>query len=158
MPVVEASIELDVDAETAFAVSQTTGEIRLRWDPFIAHQQLLDGATAPGKGVRTYTRHRARLLSMISRYVSYRPPSTVGMTMERGPWCFETFAAGWRFDPVGADRSRATWRYSFRCRPAWLVRPAEAIGTRVLQRDVERRIAAYARGCADPVVLATVRQ
>lgn len=158
MPVVESTVELAVDVDTAFAVSQTTGETRLRWDPFIAHQHLLDGATVPAKDVRTFTRHRSRLLSMTSRYVSYRPPTTVGMTMERGPWFFETFAAGWRFDPAGPGRSRATWRYSFRCRPSWIAPVAEAIGTRVLRRDVERRLAAFARGCTDPVVLAAVRQ
>jgi hypothetical protein len=55
---------------TAFAVSQTTGEVRLRWDPFIRHQHLID-AEAPGKDVRTLTKARIGP-TMISRYVSYR--------------------------------------------------------------------------------------
>ncbi|MFC7760798.1 hypothetical protein ACFQY4_24325 [Catellatospora bangladeshensis] len=50
MPVVEAVAVVPVPPEVAFAVSQTTGEIRYRWDPFVRRQQLLDGATRPGKG------------------------------------------------------------------------------------------------------------
>jgi hypothetical protein len=36
------------------------------------------------------------------------------------------------------------------------VRVAERIGVLVLQRDIDRRILGFARGCADPVVLAHV--
>ena len=153
MPVVESSVLVPVDVETAFAVSQTTGEVRLRWDPFIARQRFLDGAALPEKGVRTHTRHRSGL-AMVSEYVSYRPPTTVGMRMVTGPWFFERLASGWRFTAEGEGRTRATWRYSFTCRPAWLAPLAERIGTRLLGRDIERRIAGYARGCSDPVVLA----
>ena len=32
---VESSVVVDVDPATAFAVSQTSGQTRLRWDPFI---------------------------------------------------------------------------------------------------------------------------
>lgn len=157
MPVVESVVEVPVDAGTAFAVSQTTGQTRLRWDRFIAEQEMF--ADAPAKGVRTVTRHRSRVLTMVSEYVSYNPPRNVGMKMVEGPWFFASFAAGWRFEPHPDDttRSIASWRYSFGCRPAWLAPLAERIGTWVLQRDIDRRIAGFAQGCADPAVLAAVR-
>ena len=154
---IESTVVVDVDPATAFAISQTTGETRLRWDPFIHEQHFLDGATAPGKGVRTQTRHRSRL-RMVSEYVSYNPPTNVGMKMVEGPWFFASFAGGWRFAPEPGGRCRATWRYSFRCRPAWLAPLAERIGAVVLRRDIDRRIAGFARGCADPVVVAAVRR
>lgn len=158
MPMVEASIEVSVDAATAFAVSQTTGVARLRWDPFIRSQRFVDGATQPGKGVRTLTRHRLGF-SMVSEYVSYGPPTNVGMRMVTGPRFFTTFAGGWQFRPASGDEQRtiATWRYRFTCRPAWLAPLAERIGAMVLRRDIERRLAGFARGCADPVVLAAAR-
>lgn len=160
MPVVTASVIVPVDPATAFAVSQTTGEARLRWDPFIRRQWFTDGAAAPGKDVRTTTRHRLGF-TMVSRYVSYRPPSNVGMEMLSGPWFFRTFAGGWRYRPLqpaadGTPRTEAVWRYSFRCRPAGLAPLAERIGVWVLQRDLDRRIAGYANGCQDPEVLAAV--
>ncbi|GAA1621232.1 SRPBCC family protein [Catellatospora bangladeshensis] len=156
MPVVEAVAVVPVPPEVAFAVSQTTGEIRYRWDPFVRRQQLLDGATRPGKGVRTFTRSRHGL-SMVSEYVSYAPPTNVGMKMVRGPWFFEMMAGGWRFAPAPEPgHAVATWRYHFRTRPA-LIRPlADRIGVWLLGRDIRRRIQGFARGCQDPAVLAAV--
>ncbi|GAA1376922.1 SRPBCC family protein [Catellatospora chokoriensis] len=156
MPVVEAVAIVPVPPAVAFAVSQTTGETRYRWDPFVREQRLLDGAARPGKGVRTFTRSRHGL-TMVSEYVSYAPPTNVGMKMVRGPWFFEMMAGGWRFAPAGEPgHTVATWRYHFRTRPA-LIRPiADRVGVWLLGRDIRRRIAGFARGCQDPAVLAKV--
>ena len=157
MPTVQAQRVVPVDAATAFAVSQTTGAIRLRWDRFITAQHHLDGATTAAKGVRTETRQRFGL-TMISQYVSFRPPTSVGFTMERGPWFFAKMGGGWRFAPA-PDRpghTLATWRYNFSCRPSWLAPLAERIGTALLQREIDRRIDGFVAGCADPVVLAAI--
>jgi hypothetical protein len=155
MPTVEAQRIVPVDPATAFAVSQTTGETRLRWDRFITSQRHLDGVTAAAKGVRTLTTQRFGL-RMVSRYVSFRPPTSVGFTMESGPWFFAKMGGGWRFAPV-PDRpghTLASWRYNFTCRPAWLAPLAERIGAVLLQREIERRIDGFVAGCSDPVVLA----
>ncbi|UFU06922.1 type II toxin-antitoxin system RatA family toxin [Ruania halotolerans] len=151
MPVVQAEVMVEVDPATAFAVSQTTGQARLRWDPFIRRQRFLDEAAAPAKGVRTLTVHRSGI-RMISEYVSYAPPRNVGMRMVQGPWFFANLAGGWRFEAVGSG-TRAVWKYSFTCRPRWLAPVAERIGTWVLGRDIRRRIAGFAAGCRDPQVL-----
>ncbi|WP_228495132.1 hypothetical protein [Clavibacter sp. VKM Ac-2873] len=51
MPVVESRRIVPVSPEVAFAISQTQGEIRKRWDPVIAHQHLIGpGADAPDVG------------------------------------------------------------------------------------------------------------
>lgn len=159
MPQVVAEIDIPVSPEVAFAVSQTTGELRLRWDPFIRHQHLLDGATVPARGVRTSTRAQVGP-SMISRYVSYRPPTgggagNVGMTMESGPWFFEQFGGGWRFTPSD-EGTHAVWKYTFSTKPAWLRPVADRIGTWLLGRQIRARIRGFAKGCADPAILAAV--
>ncbi|MEW2443093.1 SRPBCC family protein [Micromonospora marina] len=154
MPVVEAVTTVPVPPELAFAVSQTTAPVRYRWDPFVREQHFVDGATRPGRGVRTYTRSRHGLV-MVSEYVSWSPPTNVGMKMVRGPRLFERFGGGWRFAPgPEPDTTIATWRYNFRCRPAFLRPVAERIGEWLLGRDIRRRIAGYAAGCTDPEVLA----
>lgn len=154
----EAVATVPVEQDLAFAVSQTTAPVRYRWDPFVRTQYFLDGARRPGTGVRTYTRSRHGLV-MVSRYVSYVPPSHVGMTMVRGLWFFEVFAGGWRFAPATEPgHTIATWRYHFRTRPAWLRPLADRIGRWLLGRDIRRRIAGYAAGCADPDVLAAARE
>ena len=156
MPVVESRCVVPVPVDVAFAVSQTQGEARKRWDPFIRRQHLI-GADRPAKGVRTYTVQRFGL-AMESEYVSYNPPSNVGMKMTKGSWFFEKMGGGWRFTPVPdrPDHTLAVWRYNFTCRPAWLAPIAERIGTVVLQRDIDRRIRGFAAGCVDPVVLAAI--
>lgn len=154
MPQVVATQWVPVAPEVAFAVSQTTGETRLRWDRFIRSQHLI-GSTHPGKDVETATRSRLGP-RMTSRYVSYRPPRTVGMTMVRGPWFFATFGGGWRFQPEsrgGVDGTLATWKYTFTTRPSWLRRVADPIGVWLLGREIRSRIVGWGRGCEDPVVL-----
>jgi len=110
--------------------------------------------------VRTMTVHRSGI-RMVSQYVSYQPPTNVGMTMTKGPWLFATFSGGWQFralpdDMDGSPRTRVTWRYNFRCRPRWLAPLIESVGTWVLQRDIDRRLQGFAEGCLDPEVLAAV--
>jgi hypothetical protein len=111
----------------------------------------------PAKGVRTYTVQRFGL-AMESEYVSYHPPSNVGMKMTKGSWFFERMGGGWRSTAAEGQpgHTLAVWRDNFTCRPKWLAPIAERIGVLVLQRDIDRRILGFARGCADPVVLAHV--
>lgn len=155
MPQVRAERLIRLDPETAFAFSQTTGSFRLKWDPFISAQGWLDGANAAGKGVRTRTVSRLGLV-MVSEYVSYAPPRNVGMTMVSGPWFFENFGGGWRFTADDGG-TRAVWKYTFSCRPAWLRPVAERIGTWLLGKEIDRRIEAFARACEDPELVAEFR-
>jgi len=155
VPRVESTVEIALPADTAFRLSQTYGELRYRWDPFVHEQHLLDGATTAARGVRTSTTSRHRL-TMVSEYVSFKPPHQVGMKMVEGPWFFEQFSGGWSFRALGTDRTLATWRYTFRCRPALLRSIAERIGTWLLGRDIDRRLAAFAAACADPAILAAL--
>lgn len=157
MPQVTASAWVPVPPDVAFAVSQTTGEVRLRWDPFIRHQRFVGGATAPAKGVRTLTRARVGP-RMVSEYVSYRPPTSVGMTMVEGPWFFDSFGGGWRFTAEtrnGVDGTLAVWKYTYSV-PRWVRLPAERVGQWLLGREIRARIAAFARACEDPVVIASL--
>ena len=155
MPVVASSLTVPVSVDVAFAVSQTTGDTRMRWDPFIRSQRLLDGASVPAKGVRTLTVHRLGF-RMVSEYVSYHPPTNVGMKMLDGSWFFERLGGGWRFIAVDDNSTQAIWKYNFACKPKWLAPLAERIGAAILQRDIDKRIAGFARGCADPIVIASV--
>ncbi|WP_235735266.1 SRPBCC family protein [Nocardioides alcanivorans] len=155
MPQVTARVVVPLDPATAFAVSQTTGEVRLTWDPFIREQHFLHGATTPGKGVQTLTKARIGP-TMISRYASYRPPTSVGMTMVKGPWFFASFGGGWRFKPTDDGATEAVWKYTYAIRPSWLRFVAEPIGQWLLGREIRARIDAFARACQDPDVLAAV--
>ena len=158
MPRVESTVIVPLPPERAFALSQTYGPVRYAWDPFVREQRLLDGATAAAKGVRTWTRSRHHL-TMVSEYVTFRPPSHVGMRMVTGPWFFRSFSGGWNFAPAdGADGGGtvATWRYNFTTRPGWLAPVADRVGVWVLGRDIRRRLDAVAAASADPDIVAAV--
>ena len=154
MPQVTATAFVPVRPDIAFAVSQTTGEVRLRWDPFIRHQHLI-GADRPGKGVQTLTKARVGP-TMISQYVSYRPPTSVGMTMVKGPWFFASFGGGWRFTPAEGG-TQAVWKYTYSVQPKWLRPVAEPVGQWLLGREIRARIAAFAKACEDPSILESLR-
>lgn len=156
MPRVESSVTVPLDPERAFALSQTYGELRYRWDPFVREQRLLDGATGAGKGVRTWTRSRHHL-TMVSEYVTFRPPTQVGMKMVTGPPFFRSFSGGWNFSPAGDGTSTvATWRYNFTIRPSWLAPVADRIGVWLLGRDIRRRLDAFAAACADKQIVSAL--
>ncbi|HET6952903.1 MAG TPA: SRPBCC family protein [Acidimicrobiales bacterium] len=155
MPRVESTVTVPLDPARAFALSQTYGELRYRWDPFVREQRLLGGATGAAKGVRTWTRSRHRL-TMVSEYVTFRPPGHVGMRMVTGPWFFRTFSGGWNFAPAADGGTEATWRYTFTIRPGWLAPVADRIGAWLLGRDIRRRLDAFAAACADPRIVAAL--
>ncbi len=153
MPRIEATTRVDVGVDAAFAVSQSQQDVRYAWDPFVREQRLLDGAARPARGVRTRTTSRHRL-TMVSEYTSFRAPHQVGMKMVEGPWFFSAFGGGWSFRELAPDSTEAVWRYTFTIRPSWLAPLAGRIGRVVLQRDIERRLAGFARACADPDLVA----
>jgi hypothetical protein len=107
MPVVESRCVVPVDLHVAFAVSQTQGEARKRWDPFIRRQYLVGGATRAAKRVRTFTVQRFGF-RMESEYVSYNPPTNVGMKMTKGSWFFARMGGGWGFSEVDGDHATHT--------------------------------------------------
>ena len=155
MPQVIATAYVSVPPEDAFAVSQTTGHLRLRWDPFITKQYFLGGVRSPGKGVRTRTHSRLGP-RMTSEYVSYRPPTSVGMTMVEGPWFFSTFGGGWRFMPHEGG-TKAVWKYTFSVAPRWLSFIGDPLGKWLLGREIRKRIDAFAHACENPDIVAAAR-
>ncbi len=66
-------------------------------------------ARASLQGVQTLPKARVGP-TMTTEYVSYNPPSNVGITMVSRPWFFGQSGGGWRIKPEGAgpeDQRRA---------------------------------------------------
>ncbi len=149
--VVERRAEARASADDAFAVAGSYG-VRLEWDPFVSAQHLINTDT-PDKGVRTFTRSRHGL-TMVSEYLTYRPPTHMGMKMLDGPPFFRTFSGSWHFQDLGDGRLEVIYRYRFECRPRWLQPISHRIGIWYLGRDIEARVAAFVRGIEDPDIVA----
>lgn len=144
--VVERTAYARASAAEAFAVASSY-RVRLEWDPFVSAQHLINTDT-PGKGVRTYTRSRHGL-TMVSEYLTYRPPTHMGMRMVSGPRFFRTFSGSWHFKELEAGRLEVVYRYRFECRPRWLNPISHRIGRWYLGRDIEARVTSFVRGCED---------
>ena len=144
--IVESSVVVPIPPALAFAVSQTTGETRLRWDPFIRRQRSL---TRPPRPPRASAPSPGTGPGAVSEYVFYQPPTNVGMKMVDGPWFFAVMAGGWRFTALPDGGTRAVWRYSFTCGPHWLAPARNGWGARAAarHRPPDRRLRAR---LADP--------
>src|SRR3546814_17249109 len=86
---------------------------------------------------------------MVSEYVSYRPPTNVGMTMVEGPWFFASFGGGWRFKETTEGTTEAVWNYTYSVRPSWLRFVAEPLAQWLLGREDRARIAPFGRARPD---------
>ncbi len=156
MPIVERTVTVRGPIDDVFDLSQSY-ELRLDWDPFVRSQRPLFGARHAARGVHTETisRHRLR---MVTEYLTYRPPTLVGMKMVEGPRIFRTFSGSWRFSERDDDRVDVAFRYNFACAPRWLAPVMERIGSWYLGRDIERRIEAFRAACDDTDLLGQVRR
>jgi ribosome-associated toxin RatA of RatAB toxin-antitoxin module len=152
MPRIQSETVVDIDIETAFALSQTYGEIRYMWDPFVKEQHLLNGATKAAKGVQTKTKSKHGL-EMISEYITYKPPTHVGMKMIKGPKIFSSFSGGWNFTELPDGKTKATWRDNFVSRPKFLSKIMDAIGTKLLQKDIDQRLNAFKHACSNQEII-----
>jgi hypothetical protein len=139
--IVEHSAPSAASVEEAFDLSMSH-ERRFDWDPFLKAQRFLGGATAPGVGVRTWSKDR-RGLVMVTEYLTFQRPHRVGMKMIKGPPVFRTFSGSWRFQPRDGGGCDVAFRYSFTCRPRLCATRMERIGRWYLGRDIRRRVDAF---------------
>lgn len=140
--IVEHAAPTTASAEEAFDLSMSHAR-RFDWDPFLKAQRFLDGADAPGVGVRTWSKDR-RGLVMVTQYLTFQRPRRVGMKMVEGPRFFRTFSGAWRFDEhADGDGCTVTFRYNFTCRPALLAPMMERVGRWYLGRDIRRRVETF---------------
>ncbi len=152
MPRVQSETTVELNIKKAFALSQTYGEIRYMWDPFVKEQHLLDGANTAAKGVKTITKSKHGL-TMISEYITFKAPTHVGMRMIKGPKFFSSFSGGWNFTEVSENETKVVWRYNFVSRPKFLSNITDAIGIKILQRDIDQRLEAYANACKNQEII-----
>lgn len=144
MPIVEDSIRIDAPAWGLFALSQDYS-LRREWDPFVRDMRFLDGAEEAAAGVRVRVRAWTGL-TMEVRFVSFRPPTLVAMTMVRGPYVFRKFSGAWRFRPEPGGATEVTFRYAFSTRWRALRPLIDPVIARVFRRDVRARLRGLKHG------------
>ena len=156
MPRVQSETTVELNIKKAFALSQTYGEVRYMWDPFVKEQHLLDGANTAAKGVKTITKSKHGL-TMISEYITFKAPTHVGMRMIKGPKFFSSFSGGWNFSELPEGKTKVIWRYNFVTKPKFLSIIMNPIGIALLQKDIDQRLAAFKKACSNSEIVSQLR-
>ncbi|MFT3705782.1 MAG: SRPBCC family protein [Agriterribacter sp.] len=98
----------------AFDYTQDYSE-RLNWDTFLKRADLINGATAAGKGVKAYCVAKNGL-GMETEYVSFNRPKATAIKMTKGPFLFRSFSGSWTFKEKEPDLTEVIFLYSFQFR------------------------------------------
>ncbi len=144
MPQVESSLVIDAPVEGLFALSQDYA-LRRQWDPFVREMRFLGGVSEAAQGVRVWVRAWTGL-TMEVELTAFRPPTSVAMTMRRGPWFLGRFAGTWLFRPHAGGGTEVTFRYFVTARPQWLRPLLDPLIAWVFRRDVQARLRGLKRG------------
>lgn len=145
----EETAVVDGPPEEVFAMTQDYAR-RLDWDPFLREAILLDGATAPGVGVRAWCVSRSGV-GMETEYVSFNRPRVTAVKMTRGPRMLASFAGTWEFEPVEGGKTKVTFRYLLRARPRWLAWALEPLARRWFARETRLRVRALQAALRNPL-------
>ena len=84
---VTTTVAVSRSAHELFSISQDYAR-RLEWDSYLCEAFLLGGAQQAGIGVRSHCRNRTGAV-MVSRYISYAPPTHAAVEMVSGPRILE---------------------------------------------------------------------
>lgn len=128
-------------AATLFWLSQDYTR-RLEWDAYLSEAFLLDGHGVAAVGVESFCRNRSGAV-LVSRYISFAPPTHAAVRMTRGPWILREFGGTWRFRPVPDGRTEVRFIYHFKSRLPWLAWLLDPVIAAVYRRDMQRRLQAF---------------
>lgn len=138
---VTVSASIAKSAETLFWLSQDYGR-RLEWDVYLSEAYLLGGHDQPARGVESFCKSKNGSV-LVSRYISFSPPTHAAVEMTRGPWVLRCFGGTWRFRAMEDGCTEVRFIYNFKARPAimrWLLEPLIAIYYRA---EMKRRLKAF---------------
>ncbi|MBV1775866.1 SRPBCC family protein [Burkholderiaceae bacterium DAT-1] len=140
----KVSVFADINSTPAelFHLSQDY-QRRLEWDVYLSEAYLLGDAIEANVGVDSFCKGTSGAV-MISRYVSFTPPSVAAVTMIKGPLILDRFSGSWSFKSCEGG-TRVTFTYNFRTRPAWLRSIIEPCVAWLYRRDMARRLLAFKR-------------
>ena len=113
---------------------------RKEWDPLTTEAYLVNAETAAkGELVRCTARNG---MSMDTAYVSYQPNKVAAVKLVKGPYLFDKFAGGWRFDEVEPGLTHVRFSYNVSTRPKWLSWFLTPIVVTVFRYETRKRIRA----------------
>lgn len=138
---VTVAMQINVPIERLFWYSQNYSR-RLEWDNFLVEAYLLKGQTEAALGAESFCKSKSGSV-LVSKYISFSPPTHAAVEMTKGPWVLSKFGGTWRFKQLSQRRTEVRFIYNFKCRPAvlkWLLEPIIGFA---YKRDMTRRLLAF---------------
>lgn len=140
---VAVSIIVTKPADTLFWLSQDYAR-RLEWDIYLDQAYLLHGHSVAGVGVSAFCRNRSGTV-LISRYISFAPPTHAAVEMTDGPWLLRQFGGTWRFKALPDGSTEVRFIYNFKTRGGWFSYLLEPLVGLFYRHDMQRRLGAFKR-------------
>lgn len=141
---IKYSVEINATAKELFELTQDYSK-RTLWDPLTNEAFLVNADTAAdGELVRCTAKNG---MSMDTVYVSYKPNKVAAVKLIKGPYIFDKFAGGWRFDELSPNKTLVKFSYTITTKPkwlSWLLTPLVVAGFRHETRKRIRALKAYA--------------
>ena len=115
---------------------------RLEWDVYLSEAYLLDGQKLAAIGVKSLCKNRSGSV-LISKYLSFCPPTHAAVQMTKGPWVLSKFSGTWRFKALPHEQTEVRFIYNFKVRPFVLRWLLELLIAAFYRRDMQRRLNAF---------------
>lgn len=138
---VAVSLVIEKSAERLFWMSQNY-EHRLEWDEYLSEAYLLGDHKVAAIGVESFCKSRGGSI-LISKYISFCPPTHAAVQMTKGPWILSKFAGTWRFKTLSNGRTEVRFIYNFKARLPLLKWFLEPLIAALYRRDMQRRLGAF---------------
>ena len=141
MPRGSYSVEIEASCEAVFDVVHDYKR-RLEWDSMLREARLVGGAKAAGMGVRSLCvgTWKGAFQALETEYIRFERGRVAAVKLTNHPAFFRHFAATIKHQPLGANRSRVTYVYSFRARPLVFAPVLEPIMHAGLRREIRARL------------------
>jgi ribosome-associated toxin RatA of RatAB toxin-antitoxin module len=136
---IKYDVTIRTTAKELFELTQNYAR-RTEWNPLTTEAYLINAdIPAEGELVRCTARNG---MSMDTVYVSYQPYKVAAVKLVEGPYIFDKFAGGWRFDEVGPGQTNVRFSYNVSAKPKWLSWILTPIVVAVFKRETRKRIRA----------------
>jgi ribosome-associated toxin RatA of RatAB toxin-antitoxin module len=138
---IESVAVVNRPAEVLFKLSQDYDR-RLEWDNYLSEAYLLEKAREPGIGVKCHCKSRSGTV-LVSRYISFSPPTHAAVEMVQGPFMLQRFGGTWRFRQIAEQLTEVRFIYNIKVKPRilnWLLGPLVVF---LYWRNMQRRLSAF---------------
>lgn len=138
---VSVSSNIARPADALFWMSQDYAR-RLEWDEYLSEAYLLGAHSVAALGAESFCKNKGGSV-LVSKYISFSPPTHAAVQMTKGPWVLRKFSGTWRFTNLPDGHTEVRFIYNFEARPLllrWLLEPIIGV---IYKRDMLRRLNAF---------------